>query len=154
MSKVSRRLSGANGRARLEQESLGAGNPGAVNPLSALRARAAALPEILAPEDFVALWNILAAAVDVRPCLVLNPARRRSVLARLREHPERSYWVAVFRKIGLSPFCRGCGSGGWRATIDFVLRPTTHLKALEGAYDGMAADAETFRKYWGDLVGD
>ena len=48
-------------------------------------------------------------------------------------------WREVFARIQASPFCRG-EDGGWKADIDWALRPAgkkpeTALKVLEGAYD-------------------
>jgi hypothetical protein len=35
-----------------------------------------------------------------------------------------------------SPFCRGeTGDRGWRASFDFLLKPDTATKVLEGKYD-------------------
>ena len=39
------------------------------------------------------------------------------------------------RRIVLSDFCNGKNDRGWKANFDFLLRPNTHIKAMEGAYD-------------------
>ena len=118
----------------------------------ALRHRAARVPLLLAPDDLLELWNVLAAATGLSRAIGLNDARRVKALARLKEHPDRAYWIQVFRKIGLSPFCRGENDRGWTANIDFILTRSAALRALEGRYDGPVngkhSDAKDLLQEW------
>lgn len=55
-------------------------------------------------------------------------------------------WREVFARINASAFCRG-QDGGWRADIDWALRPEgkkpeTALKVLEGAFDRAAGPSK------------
>lgn len=65
----------------------------------------------------------------------LSKARRTAVLARLKEKPDLSYWEKIVKKLAGSPFCRGEMRGKWRANFDFLIRPDTHIRAMEGQFD-------------------
>jgi hypothetical protein len=69
------------------------------------------------------------------PTAAATPDRLRTAAARLREEPDLEKWRTGFRKVAASPFCRGQNERGWRATLDFVLKPGCLIKVLEGAYD-------------------
>jgi hypothetical protein len=47
-------------------------------------------------------------------------------------------------RIVVSDFCNGKGERGWEADIDFLLRPDTITKILEGKYDNQTT---TFASY-------
>lgn len=83
-------------------------------------------------EAFVALWNELTTKPIPR-CLEVTEGRRRAIGKRLIERPLEQ-WAEVFKAIEASPFCRGENDRGWRATLDWVLRPETATKVLEGKY--------------------
>ena len=65
----------------------------------------------------------------------LSSSRKRHATARWRENPDEAYWIAVVQRIAASKFCRGEGTTGWRATFDWLLKPDTHARVLEGKYD-------------------
>jgi hypothetical protein len=52
-----------------------------------------------------------------------------------KERPDRDYWTEVIRRIVASSFCTGKNDRGWRADIDFLIRPETHHRVQEGKYD-------------------
>lgn len=68
-------------------------------------------------------------------CRELSDKRRKAARALLLLKPDENYWVQVVQKIAASKFCNGGGSTGWRADFDWLLRPDTHLRVLEGKYD-------------------
>lgn len=65
----------------------------------------------------------------------LSSSRIRQADARWRENPSEIYWIGIIEKIADSNFCNGANDRGWLGNFDFMIRPETHLKALEGAYD-------------------
>ena len=65
----------------------------------------------------------------------LTKGRRESARARLREKPDLAVWLAVIDAVCASDFCKGSGKDGWKAGFDWLVRPDTATKALEGAYD-------------------
>jgi hypothetical protein len=67
--------------------------------------------------------------------------RLQAAQARLREHPDPAWWQALLDRVTDSPFLMGHGRGGWRATIDWLLRPDSVTRILEGAYDDHARSA-------------
>lgn len=60
--------------------------------------------------------------------------RKTALRARLKEHQPEELEEAI-RRIGASAFCLGGGSQGWVADLDWLLRPGTVAKVLEGKYD-------------------
>lgn len=86
------------------------------------------------PEDLQSLWNANTSAPIAR-WTALSPRRRAAAQARLSERPSLDEWTRVIQRIAASDFCCGAGDRAWVATPDFLLRPDTAIKALEGAYD-------------------
>lgn len=92
-------------------------------------------PNGYTPEELSADWNATADLTGLRRCRELTSKRRKIASQRLREHSDRAYWLGVIERLGASAFCRGSNERGWRAGIDFLLQPETHVKAMEGLYD-------------------
>ena len=62
-------------------------------------------------------------------------SRERQVRARLKEHPDMTYWSDVFDRIQAFPFLLGMNPRGWKVSFDWVMKnPENHLKVLEGKY--------------------
>ncbi len=57
---------------------------------------------------------------------------------RLKDRP-LGEWPAVVRRIAASAFCTGTNDRGWKADPDWLLKPGTAVKVLEGKYDGNGA---------------
>ena len=68
----------------------------------------------------------------------MGAKRRKAAQARVRER-SLDEWEAVVKRIAASAFCRGENERGWRADPDFLLRPDTAAKVLEGKYDDRRA---------------
>ena len=65
----------------------------------------------------------------------MSENRRKKEKLRLEERPDLAEWERIFRMIHESPFCRGNGKTGWRATFDWIIdNPDNVLKVLEGKY--------------------
>jgi hypothetical protein len=118
-------------------------------------------PPGFGPPDLLALWNDLA-PVECPRARELSPSRRKHAAARLREHPDPDYWRAVIGRLNASSFARGDNDRGWRADFDWLLRPDSGAKTLEGKYDDRGAKptarAETdlerrMREKYGHLEG-
>lgn len=61
--------------------------------------------------------------------------RYKNALSRWREKPNEQYWIQVVKRINDSRFCNGQNERGWVADFEFLVRPETHYKVLEGKYD-------------------
>lgn len=102
------------------------------------------------PRDLASLWNELRAPAQPAVNLaLLKPGSRRWTWAkaRLGDNPDLDYWRQVVGRIAKSSFCRGennrrDGAKPWIASLDFLLRPDTHIKAMEGQYDDPGAVSE------------
>lgn len=77
--------------------------------------------------------------------------RSRHIAERLRDCPSLATWAEVTKRIAASDFCNGRVDGKkWKATFDFLLRPKTRIKALEGAYDNFGATENGYD--WADIT--
>lgn len=104
-------------------------------------AGAESAPCVAAP-DVAELWN--ANCSPLPTVKAVTPKREKKWRARWREKPDGGYWASVVQRLAGSPFCRGESEGGWKATLDFLLQPDTHVKVMEGKYDpGPAARRRT-----------
>lgn len=88
------------------------------------------------------LWNT-AAHPDLPRWQAMPKGRKTAARARIREQPDWNYWAEIVDRISASAFCRGANDRGWRAGPDFILRPDTAAKVLEGAYDDAKGRPET-----------
>lgn len=58
-------------------------------------------------------------------------------------------WAEVVKRIAASAFCTGTNGRGWKADPDWLLKPGTAVKVLEGKYDGSSS---TLGTSWRDDV--
>lgn len=90
--------------------------------------------------EAVAIWNRVAG--DVLPrCRELTAARKAPLRKRLIDDCKRDLaaWEAYCSRLRASRFCCGGGRTGWKATIDFALKPNSYVLTLEGKYDDRPA---------------
>lgn len=83
--------------------------------------------------DLMTLWNHNAAGLVAMKSS--SDHRKKSWAKRWRERPDLVYWTQVVKRMSDSSFCCGQNDSGWRADVDFFLRPDTHIKVMEGKYD-------------------
>lgn len=82
--------------------------------------------------DFVEKWN----STVFSKCLQITDKRIVSIKSRLKDGFFSENWVECLDKIKTSDFCLGKNKTGWRADIDWFLRPDTCVKIMEGKYGG------------------
>lgn len=85
------------------------------------------------PKDLQLLWNTLTTE-PLPKCRELGPGRRRGAAARLRERTLDD-WRLIIDRIEKSDWCRGDNDRSWKADFDFLLKPDTAARVLEGKYD-------------------
>lgn len=88
----------------------------------------------LSPKIIFDLWQELCAET-FHKIQKLTPQRQDALKNRIKIYSEKSDWEKAFQKILKSDFCRGKNENGWKATFDWILRPDTLVKILEGKYD-------------------
>lgn len=90
------------------------------------------------------LYNDLAQKIGLPTARTLTPQRRKSLVARMREHGGLDAWRQALANVERSAFLRGESSGrpGWRADLDFLLQSSRFTKVVEGGY-GNGAHAKT-----------
>lgn len=79
------------------------------------------------------IWND-ARGPDLPEWQETGTKRRKAALARLRERP-LDEWRPVIARVAASRFCCGVNDRGWRADPEWLLKPETATKVLEGKYD-------------------
>lgn len=81
--------------------------------------------------DFIKRWN----SAGLVHCRSITATRRKALRARLKAPDWLRDWPAAIERASRSAFCRGENDRGWRADIDWFLRPDTLTRILEGKYD-------------------
>ena len=109
--------------------------PPFLNPEPPFRKPGTTVPpfeEQLSPKTILAIWNQVEGITKAR---AMTKDRERSAKARIRESFFRDHWKEAIERIKASSFCRGQNDRGWKADIDWFLRPGTATKLIEGKYD-------------------
>jgi hypothetical protein len=91
-----------------------------------------AAPPLTEASELQAIWNQHSPPLPA--WRELSKSRKVQALARLRERP-LAEWAAVIERIAASSFCSGSNDRTWRADPDWLLKPGTAGKVLEGKYD-------------------
>lgn len=87
-------------------------------------------------ERLVELWNAFRSKEFSQVSgLSSSSTRGRNAKARWEEKPDEDYWINVIGRINQSAFCRGANERRWKADFEFLVRPDTHYRVLEGKYD-------------------
>jgi hypothetical protein len=98
--------------------------------------------------EVVAAWNTMAQETGLAPVRSLTKDRRSRLKQRLREHSVGEI-VRAIGKVGRSGFCHGAGTSRWVADFDWLLKPESMRRALDGNYDrtwGKQAEQEKFHQ--------
>lgn len=133
--------------------------------------------QLLCEDRLVAARDLIDEAIDARESLTddmksvlslyntvglpkvakLTAPRRRALRARMKEHPEYTWWTLFFSRVKYSDFLMGRKKGvNWKATFDWLMKPANLQKVIEGHYDPLksgrldANDRAAFR-YSGDV---
>ncbi len=83
------------------------------------------------PSDLQAEWNRCLGLVPIKS---MSQKRKVALKARSRDAVFVEKWRECIVAIANSDFCCGGGERGWRADVDWFLRPDTYLKILEGKF--------------------
>jgi hypothetical protein len=77
-------------------------------------------------------WNMVP---NVSRCSVVTKKRQQTVRARMQDEFWRTNWREAMQKVSRSSFCAGTNDRGWKANLDWFLRPDTVPKLMEGQFD-------------------
>lgn len=103
-------------------------------------------------KEVIEAWNNL---TGLSKCIKFSEDRTRKLKSRLRDPFFAANWRAALNKVQASPFCHGEGGRGWKADIDWFLKPDSCLRVMEGKYDKVAAkptqSVQSIRKQIFDL---
>jgi len=86
-----------------------------------------------AVKQAVDAWNAMAEEHGLSTVKKVSDDRRRKLIARIKEAGGLQAWVMVIHKIPRSKILME--NDTWAPNIDFVCRPSSFLKLVEGAYD-------------------
>lgn len=86
-----------------------------------------------AADTITEAWHAVGDLPSIR---AWTDARKRALKARLRDPHWLEQSLRAIAKIPKTPFLIGENDRGWRANIDWLLRPDSVARVLEGAYDG------------------
>lgn len=78
-------------------------------------------------------WNSLTTS-PLSKCHGLSADRKRKSALRQKE-ATITEWREIITRVNVSDFCRGKNDRSWTANFDWLLRPGTRLKVLEGQFD-------------------
>lgn len=84
------------------------------------------------PEHVIEAWNAMADQSGVHKAR-MTPDRRKKLSAFIRQHEVSDITEAIWA-VPASPFLCGENDRGWKADLDFFMRPARFAKLLEGSY--------------------
>ena len=80
-------------------------------------------------------WNAIAEKYKLQTINIVSPDRIASLKARIKDiGGEEAFWSTVERAIKNSAFLRGQNNRKWRATFNWILKPSKFIQMAEGAY--------------------
>lgn len=79
----------------------------------------------------ISIWN---QKMDSK-CLRVTTKRRVAIGQRLSDAFFCDNWIDSLDRVAASPFCGGQNERGWKADIDWFLKPDSVTKIMEGKYD-------------------
>lgn len=83
-------------------------------------------------QEFLNLWNETGCFPK---CLSFTERRKKTLKSRLSEDFFAQNWKSSLDRIKASDFCIGKNDRGWKADIDWFLRPDSVPRIMEGKYD-------------------
>jgi len=89
-------------------------------------------PEIVSPEEqLFEAWRAVPNVIRPRR---MTTALRKKIATRLRDPDFRDGWPEAFRMVASSEFLTGGGDRGWRASLEWILKPVNYSKVVDGHY--------------------
>lgn len=95
-------------------------------------------------EQLRRLWNEICAPAGLPEWRETKGGRAKALRERLKERAFDE-WHTILQRIADSPFCCGRNDRGWRASPDWLLKPDTPSKVLEGKYEPLCSSCKRSR---------
>ena len=94
------------------------------------------LEKLLPPDNVIEMWNeIIVGESEKTKHIRVTTVRTDNIKRRNKDSLYKGQdWLDYFQRIKADSFCMG--EKGWKATIDWALKPTSITKMLEGGYNG------------------
>lgn len=99
--------------------------------------------------DEAVIWN--ETCTNLPKVLHVGPSRLKSLQSRRKESFWRENFAAACAKVSDSDFCAGNSATTWVATFDWMLRPDTVPKVMEGKYDNRKSGSKPLNDPWEDI---
>jgi len=96
----------------------------------------------VATEVILTEWNKIP---GISKCRKWSKKRSVALRCRLRDHEWLNMAIEAIQKIDSIPFLKGAGSNGWKANVDWFLRPDTVVKILEDQYQDAPGEEKTLQ---------
>ena len=90
--------------------------------------------KLIPVEKFVEIWNQTADLAMPRVQTV-SEDRRRHIDVRRKDKWWSDHFQEAVQKMSRSDFCKGQSGGTWVADFDWLLKPSTMARVIEGKYD-------------------
>jgi hypothetical protein len=93
--------------------------------------------------DMAAAWNAMARIHGLPQVSEVTPKRAIAMRARINERWRKDpmgMWTRYLEAIAASPFLRGENPRGWRANLDWAIRPDSPVRVQEGRYSDDEGD--------------
>jgi hypothetical protein len=90
------------------------------------------------------LYNDMALRCGLPQAAKCTPKRGKDIAARMKEHGGLDAWKQALTNIERSAYLRGQNKDGWRADLDFLVRPARFTKVWEGGWGNGADHSENF----------
>lgn len=94
------------------------------------------------PQDFVTLWNTAVAGTKITRCFKMSRVEERYALEAIHDEEDPAVWAQAFALIAADPFYRGTNDRGWRADLEYALRPSKRGTWLNRAREAMLSREE------------
>jgi hypothetical protein len=92
-------------------------------------------PDGIPDQEIADAWNALATEFGLTPCHGIHGKRRKALAARWKEKRWRDGWKSALDRLRGIRWIRGDNQRGWKAHIDWFLRPEVVTRILEGQHD-------------------
>lgn len=87
------------------------------------------------PRELFDLWNERAPGLGLMRCLKLDNGIGPKIKTRLKEHPEREFWMLLMEAVSNSPALLGKQDSGWKVSLDWIVKnPQNTRRIAEGQY--------------------